>query len=336
MQIGFSLLDLALGGAQIFLVQLAAQLNQQDHEIAYFLHANRSDPKYATPSLIEHLNTFAAAVRHPRDLLGCDVIQLDGYHSLRYKLPYIFHLDHCVETYHSIYSTRRAGPIYPKHRIAVSAQVEQALGRPCKIIPPGILFPPLPASQEKEFDLAILGRIHPVKQHMLFLQICSLLGQQRQDLRAVIIGGYPEPGPYQGRVDAKIEQLRRLGINIHMTGNIPSAQVFDWLAKTRLLLVTSLDEGFGRMAVEALACGVPVIANPVGGLTEIIQDGQNGYLAQKDNPQSFCDLALGLLQDEALRQKLGLQGRMIAEQRYSLPQIAKQYEALYRQMITQP
>ncbi|HBX71111.1 MAG TPA: hypothetical protein DEH25_17470 [Chloroflexi bacterium] len=333
MRIGFSLLDLAMGGAQTFLVQLAKEMSLRGHDVSYCLHSHRIDPSHVAPSLLAELDAVAVSVSQPKKLLKNEVIQLDGYHNLRRKIPYLTHLNRCVETYHSVYSIRRSGPIYARYRVSISKAVQVALHHPSQVIYPGSVLPEMDHfALGKEFDVAILGRIHPVKGHLLFLQVCERLYQQRGQLRALMIGGHPKSGPYQENVDAQVQRLRRMGIQIHTTGDIPADEVFTWLERSRLLLVTSESEGLGRMAMEALACYVPVISNPVGGLREIVIDGQTGLLAERDNPVSFAQLTNHLLGDESLRQCLGKQGRKYAQENFSLQAVANQYENLYQKV----
>lgn len=332
MKIGFSFSDLALGGAQTWMVQLASGLAERSHAIHYYLPERPGDSLHTAPALLASLDAVAQRAKRPAELLKADVIQLDGYHGLRRKLPYIAHLGRCVETYHSLYSIRRSGPIYARHRVAVSRTVQAALGRPAQVIPCGVWLPAGPNEEPKEYDLAILGRIHPVKQHLLFLSVCELLLAQRGQLSALIIGGHPEPGPYQRQVEAEIARLKELGLRLHLTGEVPPTAVYGWLEQARVLLVTSENEGFGRMAVEALACGVPVVANPVGGLLEIVQEGRSGSFARWNDPASFAAQANRLLEDEPLRRQFGQQGREAVEERFSLAAMLDAYESLYRQV----
>jgi glycosyltransferase involved in cell wall biosynthesis len=332
MQIGFSLLDLAMGGAQTFWVQLAQVLATRGHQISYFLFADRNDNAYAVPSLLSALDKFASPVLHPRKLLEAEIIQIDGYHSFWRKLSYLLVLDRCVETFHSTYSIQRSAPIYAKHRVVTSQAIKNNFPLSAQVIYPGISMPAVSIESPKEYDVAILGRIHSVKGHLLFLRVCEALFQQRGHLQALMIGGHAKPGPYQKQVDSDVERLRRLGVRIDVIGDIPSNEVFSWLVRSRVLLVTSESEGFGRMAVEALACRVPVVSNPVGGLLEIVLDGETGFLAERDNPASFAELANHLLVDRTLCQKFGQQGRLHVEKHFSLQAVADQYEALYRRV----
>jgi glycosyltransferase involved in cell wall biosynthesis len=329
LRIGFSFVDLALGGAQAFLVQLAQGLSGRGHNLSYFLYARRDDPSHTNPALLSHLQTIASPVRRPRDLLSCDVIQLDGYHSLLRKMPYLLHLDRCVETFHSAYSLRRSGPLYVSHRVAVSRAVQTELKLPSHLIYQGIDLPPAPPDNQRQYDVAILGRVHPVKGHLIFLQACELLYRQRGHLQALILGGFPKAGRYQQQIEAEIARLRAAGLGIHFAGDVSPSEVPAWLAQVKILLVPSQSEGFGRMAMEAMACRTPVVANPVGGLLEIVQEGQTGFFANRDEPASFAEIAGHLLDDLNLLNRLGESGRLYIAEHFSLAAMLDAYEELY-------
>jgi glycosyltransferase involved in cell wall biosynthesis len=334
MRIGLALVNLAMGGAQRWMIELAQGLAARGHSIAYYCAARPTPPGQIDLHLQAALDRCAQAQPSPRSLLNSQVIHLDGYHSLRRKLAYLPAWPRCLETYHSGYSVRRSGPLYPPLKVAVSQAVQRLLPGASQVIYQGIGLPPdAPADANRIFDVAILGRLHPVKQHLLFLQVCELLYRQRGRLSALIIGGHPSPGSYQQQVDAEIERLRAGGLQIQVTGEVGAAgDIFAWLRQVRLLLVTSQDEGFGRMTVEALACRTPVIANPVGGLCEIIQPGVNGLLARRDDPASFAALANSLLDDPARCRDLGAAGRQDVARRFSLEAMLDQYEMLYQSL----
>ena len=335
MHIGFSFVDLAMGGAQVFFVQLAKGLAARGHALSYWLAANSGDPQQVQPALKAALDEVAQPVHHPWHLWRADVIHLDGYHSLRRKLPYLPCWGSCLETYHSAYSVRRAGPLYPCHRVAISRFVQTLLPALTRVIHHGIPFPfTLPVS-ERKFDVAILGRIHPVKNHRLFLAVCEELYRRRGHCSALLIGGHSRSGPYEQEISAEIERLQKIGVRLYLTGDVPPDDLWQQLSQARVLLVTSHSEGFGRMALEALACGVPVVANPVGGLLEIVHPGETGFLAEQDNIASFVELTMRLLEDETLRQVIGQCGRTFVEDHFSLERMVADYEILYRYIVEQ-
>ena len=322
-----------MGGAQVFFVQLARGLTARGHALFYWLASNPSDPQRSHPSLKAALDDVARPVKHPWNLWQADVIHLDGYHSLRRKLPYLPRWERCVETYHSAYSVKRAGPLYPRYRVAVSEAVQRLLPAPTRIISHGIPFPPTSSLLEKRFDIAILGRIHPVKNHRLFLAVCEELYRRRGHCSALLIGGHPHPGPYQQEIDTAVERLRKMGIQLYLTGDVSPDDLWQWLSQARVLLVTSHSEGFGRMAIEAMACGVPVVANPVGGLPEIVRPGVTGFLAGYNDVASFASQTLALLENDVLRQSMGERGKAFVRDHFSIERMVINYEALYFQIV---
>jgi len=329
MEIGFSFQDLAPGGAQLLLVQLAVELARLGHKIKYTINTHFDDPQHVDPHLLKSLMITGNPVKNPWSLRACQVIQMDGYHSLRHKIPYFLSLKNCVETFHSKYSVRRSGPIYAPHRVAVSKYIQAFLPEPSIIIPNGIKLPPTGTSKLKEYDVAILGRIHRVKRQDFFLSVCQELFNKRRKLSCLLIGGFSGDRNYQNNILSHVASLKAQQVQLEITGFVPHDQVYSWLAKTRILIIPSLDEGFGRMAIEAMACGLPIISNPVGGLLEIIDHGKDGYFTELNQISSFVQLADSLLDNPSLCQKIGHQGELKVRSHFTLDQITAAYVNLY-------
>lgn len=333
MKIGFSFIDLAPGGAQNLLVQLAEAMAQRNHQVLFYLSTRRETPSHRDPSLFKQISSVALQVSKPAGLLKCEVIQVDGYHSLRHKFGFLPVRHRCVETIHSLYSLRRSGPLYFPHLVAVSEYIRLKIRHPAIRIYNGIHLPEKTIPFHKKFDLCCLGRIHPVKNHTLFLSLCKSLYEERGRLSALIIGGHTGDSDYKLRIDRSIQELEAEGISITMTGTIPQAEVFSWLQQSKILIIPSLDEGFGRMAVEGMACGLPVVANPVGGIREIIIEGETGFFARENNLESFVNHSLVLLDDPSLRDRMGSAGQNRAKAVFSFEKMAKDYEDLYAEVV---
>ncbi len=99
-----------------------------------------------------------------------------------------------------------------------------------------------------------------------------------------------------------------------------------------LFVIPSENESFGLSALEAMACGVPVISSDAGGLTELVQHGQNGFAAPIGDVNKMAEYALSLLKDEAKWQSFSTSARARAEE-FSLDRIVSEYEAYYQEVI---
>ena len=98
------------------------------------------------------------------------------------------------------------------------------------------------------------------------------------------------------------------------------------------VVVPSHYEFFGMVALEAMACGTPVVASQVGGLAFLVQDGQTGFTVPVDDPQALADRLAELLNDHELRQRMGVQAAEFAHQ-YSWEKIAGRIVSVYDQVI---
>jgi glycosyltransferase involved in cell wall biosynthesis len=101
-----------------------------------------------------------------------------------------------------------------------------------------------------------------------------------------------------------------------------------------LFLLPSEQESFGLAALEAMACGVPVIASRVGGLPELVEDGASGYLLPLRDVDAMSARAIEILSTPALHAKLQAGARKRAED-FSQPAIIDRYEAYYRRVLNQ-
>ena len=105
------------------------------------------------------------------------------------------------------------------------------------------------------------------------------------------------------------------------------------LAPADLFVLASSEESFGLSALEAMSCGIPVVATRVGGVPEVIQHGHNGLLAEADD-QSGLAAAIGeLLFDRPRARSMGANARLDVEQRFDRDQIVTLYEELYRGVL---
>jgi glycosyltransferase involved in cell wall biosynthesis len=101
------------------------------------------------------------------------------------------------------------------------------------------------------------------------------------------------------------------------------------------MLLPSEEESFGLAALEALACGVPVIATRVGGLPEVVPDREAGLLYEVGDVEGMSVGALGLLRDEGARRRMAAAGRRWATANFDRDEVVERYRALYRATLAQ-
>jgi len=100
-----------------------------------------------------------------------------------------------------------------------------------------------------------------------------------------------------------------------------------------LIVVPSRSEPFGKVVIEAMACGKCVIASAVGGIPEIIENGENGLLVQPDNVKELEDVILKVLDDKELRNTLAKFGRQTAEEKFSIEVLVEETQNLYASLL---
>jgi N-acetyl-alpha-D-glucosaminyl L-malate synthase BshA len=144
--------------------------------------------------------------------------------------------------------------------------------------------------------------------------------------RLLLIGDGPE-------LPRAERQARELGVRdrVDLIGTV--ATIEDVLAHVDLLLLPSEIESFGLVALEALSCEVPVIASAVGGLPEVVRDGENGFLRPVGDVDGMAEAALALLRDEDRRRAFGVAGRRWAETQFSQLDVVARYRAIYDRVL---
>jgi len=130
-----------------------------------------------------------------------------------------------------------------------------------------------------------------------------------------------------------IHRARCLGIADQCIFVGKQARIVDYLCASDILLLPSEQESFGLAALEAMACELPIIASRVGGLPEVVDDGETGFLSPVGDVDKMADDAVRLLTDKKLRRQMGRRARESAISRYSTDKIIPQYIEFYERII---
>ena len=149
---------------------------------------------------------------------------------------------------------------------------------------------------------------------------------------------------------------REIPAKLLMIGDGPDRTVAEWMVREKdltrdviffgkqnqvqtllncadVLLLPSEIESFGLAALEAMACGVPVVASRVGGLPEVIDDGVEGYLVPSQDVDTMAERALAILTDADRREQMGRAARKRASTQFCSDKIIPLYEGLYRRVL---
>jgi D-inositol-3-phosphate glycosyltransferase len=163
--------------------------------------------------------------------------------------------------------------------------------------------------------LLYVGRIAPIKGLTTLLDAVARLAARLPGLRLLVVGGEADE-PVDGheiRLRRRIDALG-LGEAVRFVGAQPQHALRDFYVAADALVLPSYYESFGMVALEAMACGTPVIASRVGGLTTTVRDGVTGFLVPEGDVAALAERLEHLLGDADLRWRVGREGVMWAAQ----------------------
>lgn len=170
-----------------------------------------------------------------------------------------------------------------------------------------------------------VSNFRPVKRIDDLISIFEIIARS-SDARLVLVGDGPELGPAERR-------LRALGLRDRVVLHGHRHELTEILADSDVFLLPSSHESFGVAALEAMACGVPVVASDVGGLPEVVTHGESGYLCPVGDLEAFAACTLELLRNPDKAAAMGQHAREEANTRFSMAAALDRYEAMYRRLM---
>lgn len=172
--------------------------------------------------------------------------------------------------------------------------------------------------------LSHVSNFRPVKRVTDIIRIFA--GVRRALPSTLVLAG---DGPERDVAEQEVDRLK-LGADVRFLGKVD--HVADLLRGSDLFLLPSQTESFGLGALEAMACGVPVLASRVGGLPEVVQDGETGYLAPVGAVEEMTERAIALLKDPEAHARMR-QNAAARALEFSAERIVPVYEQLYRDVL---
>ena len=171
-----------------------------------------------------------------------------------------------------------------------------------------------------------VGRLHRQKDHAGLLNALTHIQSQIPEVRLLLVG--------DGELQADLQgQARSLGLSSSVTLAGHRSDVPEILSTLDVFVLSSLWEGLPNAVLEAMASGLPVVATQVGGVPELVVDGETGVLVPPRDPTALADALVRLLQDAALRRRMGHAGRARVQEHFSVERMVRETEGLYEELL---
>ena len=183
--------------------------------------------------------------------------------------------------------------------------------------------------QEDEVAIAIVGRLAPIKNHSLFLEAMRIVASKTQKKCVAFIVG---DGTERDTITAKIQDLGfPAHFRVEMTSWIKDIGTFN--AGMDIICLSSNNEGTPVSLIEAQAANIPVVTTDVGGVKDILLEGETGFVVPKNNPEIYAEKVLLLIEDEKKRKKMSQNGWTFVEEKFHYTTLVKNVEAYYRELL---
>lgn len=184
-----------------------------------------------------------------------------------------------------------------------------------------------PAIETDPKMLLFVGRLSKLKG---IYPLLEAMKQVKKDIRLVMVGDGPEKKEFRRQMEEA-----GLGDRIHLTGGLPSREVYEWIQKSHALILPSFHETQGIVLMEANICGKPVLASRAGGIGEVVKDGFNGLLFEPGNVDEIAQSIHDIFENPEMAREMGSRGKEYVMDTFSWEKIADSTLRLYEKVIQQ-
>ena len=175
--------------------------------------------------------------------------------------------------------------------------------------------------------VGIVAQLLPVKRHQDFIEAMRIVGERFHNTRFVMVGADLNPDQHY------LQQLRDL---VARTGMVERYDFLGYrddiprvMSMLEVVVLTSENEGLGRVLIETMAGSRPVVATAVGGVPEVVDDGETGILIPCASPDALASAVCELLEHPDKARAMGAAGRLRAEASFGIAAHARRVESLY-------
>ena len=187
-----------------------------------------------------------------------------------------------------------------------------------------------PSGEKEENLLLFVGRLTTQKGLPVLLRALRYVDTP---VRLVIIGPPSSLAYYNFIRELAEKEVSRGRHEIEILGDV-NGSIVPWYQKASVFVLPSLWEGLPVVAIEALACGTPVVATSVDGTPEVVSDNENGFLVPANDPRRLAEKIQYLLENPSLRVKMGRDGRNRMIEDFSLDVLLKRLCRFYEEILS--
>jgi len=189
-------------------------------------------------------------------------------------------------------------------------------------------LPQINGIKMEDWLVAVIGHFEPRKAQDIAIRSIQIAKKQIPEIKLIVVG--------DGNSKMK-KYLNKLVLDLGLSDKIVftgfRTDIPQILPHCKVLLMPSYDEPFGRVTIEAMASGIPVIGTNSGGTKEIIQNGITGYLVSPKNPSEIAEKMIQLYKNQDLVKKLGGAGKKLVIEKYSADEYVKKIENLIEEIV---
>jgi N-acetyl-alpha-D-glucosaminyl L-malate synthase BshA len=178
--------------------------------------------------------------------------------------------------------------------------------------------------KEDENVITFVGTLRPVKGVKYLIRAIKLITKVNGNVKLMLVGD----GEEREYVEDLVEELD-LNECVKFIGRVQNEEVPEYMVASDIFVLPSLSESFGIVNLEAMASGLPIVATKVGGLPEIVKDGENGFLVEPKNPKQIAEGTLLLLRDNELRERISKNNKEKAK-KYGWDGVVERLEEAYQ------
>ncbi len=205
----------------------------------------------------------------------------------------------------------------PDHQRPVSPSAALAIRQKLRLKPDSIL-------------VGIVGEVAARKGHKYLVQALPKIISKIPNVKVIFVGRYGRKQPY-------FRQMRKFLFDNKLFGVVKwlgrRSNVQEYLSACDLSVMPSIEEPLGLVAIESLMAGTPVVASQTGGLTEIVNTGENGVLVPPRDPETLADAIIHLAQHRELRRTMGESGQRFVKEKFSPRLLIDAVEQVYNDVV---